>query len=562
MNILKPSAKIIRSTPDMYKAIEEAARTCYLSEPKDTPKLRGEFEQTIPVGHAYTLSAFNAWVRKKFINKLRNMGHQTPFEFADIEIEFTIDRGVSHEYVRHRMCSPMQECLSGGTEIIAYRDEGRQPANAKRWSLRQLSEWQSDSKRKGRLKLIQVRSIDKDGRIVPNKIAEVLGPKDKELFAVTTKSGRVIESSMDHRFLTSDGYKHLHQLSVGDRITANGLPALDNPDWLYKKYIEENNTLQEMSVLCGCCISYVTRALRKHGINKPLSMRKNHKPGHGKKGMFSESQKQDIAARQTGDTNSNWRGNAATQESGRARARRKYEAKECWGCGMLDPLERHHADGNPLNNEEDNIIVLCQKCHKAFHLGQAVRTVFEDEITTITPLGVQPTYDLVMLNEPHNFVANGVVVHNSTRYCNYSADGSHGMNVIKPFFFPEDEKKTPITWVDGSEQLSNRFMIWHYAMKQAEWTYNALLASGASPQEARSVLPNSLKTKLKIKANVREWWHIFKLRAVNTGAHPQAREAMIPALDACADQWPVLFDWLREDLDRDLLKKARPKTGD
>ena len=82
----------------------------------------------------------------------------------------------------------------------------------------------------------------------------------------------------------------------------------------------------------------------------------------------------------------------------------------------------------------------------------------------------------------------------------------------------------------------------------SEWGYNTLLEMGAPPQQARSVLPNSLKTKLKIKANVREWLHIFKLRAVNPGAHPQIREVMIPALKECAEKWPVLFENLMKEL--------------
>jgi len=280
MNIIQPSHQIVRCTEGGPTAIAEAARTCYLSEPKDSPELRFEFENEV-IGwtdrgqrfRAWHMSEFEEWIRDKFITKLREMGHQTPFEFMDIEMVFICDRGVSHEAVRHRMCSPMQE---------------------------------------------------------------------------------------------------------------------------------------------------------------------------------------------------------------------------------------------------------------------------------------------------------------STRYCNYNEDGKHGLSVIEPLFFnpsePCEEHSLPVfsrlgtNTVTDSDNLSpvNKFHVWTMAMAHAEWAYNQLLKMGATPQEARSVLPNSLKTKLRIKANVREWWHIFNLRAINTGAHPQIREIMIPALKECAERWPVLFQWQLDKLksDNPLDGKAKPKDGE
>ena len=237
MNILKPSYRIVRSTGDMLDAIEEAARVCYLSEPKDTLELR-EFhtmiDQDIP---------FDKFVQKRFIEGLIKVGHQTPFEFGDIEIEFICNRGVSHEAVRHRLMSPMQE---------------------------------------------------------------------------------------------------------------------------------------------------------------------------------------------------------------------------------------------------------------------------------------------------------------STRYCNYSKDGKHnGIGVIDPIFYDKEEAVRYVKHhTDNSLKLMNKFDVWFECIRVAEWGYNTLLDMGSKPQEARDVLPTALKTKLKMKANVREWWHIFSVRAVSKAAHPQIREVMIPALEECQEKWPILFNHL------------------
>lgn len=82
-------------------------------------------------------------------------------------------------------------------------------------------------------------------------------------------------------------------------------------------------------------------------------------------------------------------------------------------------------------------------------------------------------------------------------------------------------------------------------MIMVEQTYFSLLSVGASPQEARSVLPNSLKTEIVMTMNLREWRHFFGLRC-DTPAHPQMRELSIPLLKEMSELIPVVFDDLRD----------------
>lgn len=115
----------------------------------------------------------------------------------------------------------------------------------------------------------------------------------------------------------------------------------------------------------------------------------------------------------------------------------------------------------------------------------------------------------------------------STRYCNYSKDKfNNQITVIEPFFW-------------GKETYG--YELWNTACLFAEKTYFNLLEGGASPQEARSVLPNSLKTEIVMTANLREWRSFFKLR-VAPGAHPQMRELTIPLLKDLKQLIPVIFD--------------------
>jgi len=78
-------------------------------------------------------------------------------------------------------------------------------------------------------------------------------------------------------------------------------------------------------------------------------------------------------------------------------------------------------------------------------------------------------------------------------------------------------------------------------MKNCEKAYSALIEAGATPQEARSVLPNSLKTEIVITYNLREWRHFFKLRT-SKRAHPQMREIAIPLLKKFKQLIPIIFD--------------------
>ena len=115
----------------------------------------------------------------------------------------------------------------------------------------------------------------------------------------------------------------------------------------------------------------------------------------------------------------------------------------------------------------------------------------------------------------------------STRYCNYSQDrfGSE-LTFIKPCFWNEDDEN---------------YKLWAEAMENIEKTYNQMISNGAKPEEARSILPNSLKTEIVVTMNMREWRHYFKLRT-SPAAHPQIREISCMLLEEFKQKLPVLFE--------------------
>lgn len=103
---------------------------------------------------------------------------------------------------------------------------------------------------------------------------------------------------------------------------------------------------------------------------------------------------------------------------------------------------------------------------------------------------------------------------------------SHEITVIEPCYLNKD---------------TFAYDEWKEACRRAETAYFNLLNWGLSPQEARAVLPNSLKTEVVMTANIREWRHFLRLRT-STGAHPQIREIATPLLRELQQIVPVCFD--------------------
>lgn len=115
----------------------------------------------------------------------------------------------------------------------------------------------------------------------------------------------------------------------------------------------------------------------------------------------------------------------------------------------------------------------------------------------------------------------------STRYCNYNKNQfGNEITVIKPLYWKRD---------------SREYQVWKEAMEMSEKAYMDLIELGASPQEARSVLPNSLKTEIVMTMNLREWRHFFDLRT-SERAHPQMKEIACLMLDEFRIKVPVVFD--------------------
>ena len=121
----------------------------------------------------------------------------------------------------------------------------------------------------------------------------------------------------------------------------------------------------------------------------------------------------------------------------------------------------------------------------------------------------------------------------STRYCNYSKDKyDNEITVIRPFYF-----------VEGTPS----YEIWKKECESSEKAYFDILNEGGTPQQARSVLNNSLKTELVMTANIREWRHFLRLRT-SSAAHPQMISISRKLLNKFVISMPIIFEDIANEL--------------
>jgi thymidylate synthase (FAD) len=115
----------------------------------------------------------------------------------------------------------------------------------------------------------------------------------------------------------------------------------------------------------------------------------------------------------------------------------------------------------------------------------------------------------------------------STRYCNYSKDKfGNEISVINPI---------------RHFKTLEAFDVWSKCMDQCQESYLKLIELGETPQMARNVLPNSLKTEIVVTMSITAWRHFFYRRA-SKKAHPQMRELANEILIEFRKRFPILFD--------------------
>lgn len=210
------------------------------------------------------------------------------------------------------------------------------------------------------------------------------------------------------------------------------------------------------------------------------------------------------------------------------------ELLEVDGIKIMKNLERaakhcYRTEGNIKEDSYDHFLRNC--------INRGHESVLEHEKITVRICCDVGAYKDITR---HRFASFSI---ESTRYCNYSKDKfGNEISFIEPCNF-EDE---------------GLYQDWKECMENIEKCYNKMAKNGALPDQLRLLLPHSTAAELTMTANIREWRHIFSLRA-DKHAHPSIQQFMIPLLLYFKEQMPALFDEIPYNTEFDSNKYAELK---
>ncbi|MGH2515415.1 MAG: FAD-dependent thymidylate synthase [Ktedonobacterales bacterium] len=557
--------------------VELAGRTCYMSLGSK------QFRKT------------NA----DYVGNLINQGHGSVLEHAVWDLLIVgVSRSLTHELVRHRAGTGF--CLAGDTLIYSDHMWGIRRSGIKKRSIQQIYEMTKTPHGRSRLKLLRLRCLNMEtGTFITGRVKNVACTGIKPVFRVELADGKTVTCTKEHQFLTTCGWMPLEgavggltvtpsSLAVYGRddaeIMVNGVLAYKDKEWLREQYMSKNLDQKTIANLAGVSPHTIRAWIRRYGLQKPVgswtkgvtpwNKGKRYKPGW----RHTEEAKQLFRQQKLGANNPQWRGGitptAIQIRKGLKNLRPHVFARDtnrCRLCGNKSKhLTVHHVlpvwARPDLTLDINNMVTLCRPCHLKVNtrehlyveyfgrslpelgsrpkpLAQTVRQVTKHpvRIKAITYAGEQMTYDIEMEGPHHNFVANGIVTHNSQLSQRYVDEST--ADFVEPAVIAGDPA-LHATWLRAVESAHAAYMelVAGLAAK-VEREHPDLKRTARlkmAREAARSVLPNATETKLLFSANARALRWIITLRG-SDGAEPEIRRLAVKLARVMRDEAPNLF---------------------
>lgn len=305
-----------------------------------------------------------------------------------------------------------------------------------------------------------VRCYDEETLLAQRaRIVDVIESGVKSLIKITTESGKTLRSTVDHAVLTPEGWCKAGELSVGDAVMAAGT------------------------------------APRPAQAPVPPSLRRGI-------GVWTSTQRERLIE----------------------------EIDTCHLCGQDFPRAELALDhvvpvAGDLTRalDEKNLAPACEPCHAIKSAGEQalaqrggeLAKAVPDRIVAIEQDGEEMTYDLSVEGPWHNFLANGIVVHNS-----YNEESGRYRELLPHFYVPDEARKLvqegrpgKYVFVEGTQaqqELVGRVMEDSYV--HAYEAYQEMLAAGVAREVARAVLPVGLFSSMYATCNARSLMHFLGLR--------------------------------------------------
>ncbi len=430
-------------------------------------------------------------------------------------------------------------------------------------------------------------------------ISDIVDKGLQPVYRLTLADGRDLTLTENHRLLTGEGWMPMREAVglVGDgeeavmtrecALMVNGVPAHTDREWLKAKR-EAGRSVQEIADEAGCSYHTVRKWLARHDLRfTPAERSGGRAPwNRGLRGyrtgmVVSERHREAIRRARTGPRSNFWRGGVTPRRASVARWTREQAPcvhqrfdYTCQLCGQRGGrLHAHHAVPVWLDptreRDPENLVSLCRACHSSVHrtreseLASIQRLTAKLELATpidalplrkgwkltahavvvarIEYVGLEQTYDLCVEGPWHNFVANGIVVHNSfnefsLRYAKATDD----------FYVPEAEDVRTQVGKPGSysfepvepevaEQTREELRTVYEAAFAA---YERLVELGVARELARCLLPVGAYTEFYWTINARSLMNFVSLRASET-AQREIRRYADAVEQFLAEQMPV-----------------------
>lgn len=414
-----------------------------------------------------------------------------------------------------------------------------------------------------RITNMQIRVYDEETQeFKTSNIVDIYKTGIKPCFEIEFNNGKKIKCTADHKFLTKEGFQRLNDavgLTLNNKtacfnknyknvqFATNGEVAYRNREWLAQKKIEciQNKTgLKGIAEEAGCSTHTVRKWLKKHDLCFTKREVASYTPIWNKgKSYVGHSHSEESIAKlrikaRRGDKSNLWRGGVDRTERLKItdfiNAHRKQLLKKfnysCVRCGAHVDLELHHVKpvySHPeLAFDLDNIEVLCKHCHRVEHkiLGHCEEWRAKSKgntliarwttIKSIQFIGEQETYDLEVAHSSHNYVANGIVVHNSQRYCD-PLDILEQLSAESPEFElrAQDEKNRQNSFAFDDDHVERQFRERILGLfEQSQELYRDLLDAGVAKECARNALLLCVPTRLHMMGTLRSWIFYVGLR--------------------------------------------------
>lgn len=516
-------------------AIINAARTSYLGESKGGDK------------------------DKKLLFYLMEHRHDGPFEMATLKYRVHAPELVWRQLLRHRT-----GCLAGDTLITFNRPRdwkvghhrSQQGNKGAKLTIERLYRLWNDPVHHSRIKKMLIRVYDETTKIFTvSHIQNVFYSGRKEVFEIETEKGKKLQCTRDHRLLTNNGWQRMED-AIGLEVASTGTATMSKDciiitngteelwrsyEWL-KNQRNLGKSVESIALEAGCSYHTIRKWLKIHNLQYTPKERVSLRPvwNKNKKGYKMPPRTEEYLAKlrksaRRGENSHFWRG-GITSERAKIGAwttsvaplvhkKYNYICQEC--KHQSNKLHAHHvkpvAEYPELAYDFDNLISVCRNCHRVLHKMQPGNKVpqkpilagVSEKIKSVIRIGVIDTYDIAVEAPNHNFIANGIVVHNSFNLQSYRYLEAEE----EEFYVPDIWRLQAVKNKQGSEgELDAENSAQLTAQLQAQYTaayqqYQEALGKGVAREIARLFLPGfALYSVGVVQFDLRNLLHFLSLR--------------------------------------------------